>query len=249
MILSVKNLCFSFTEKDKLLNDVSFDLEKAKIYALMGANGSGKTTLFNIISGFLKPNSGSIEIDGTNLGKLKPYEINLVGIGRTFQDLRLITKLTVKDNVILAMRNNPTDNWYDSLLPKGVAKGQLGKMELEAKAIASKYFLDDVFNSLANEISFGQQKLLTLACCEANGADLFLLDEPVAGINPEYAKIIGKLMIQIRDSGKTILFIEHNTDFISSIADRIFFLSGGKMVQYESVDEMKKDSFVKDAYL
>ncbi len=172
-----------------------------------------------------------------------------MGIGRTFQDLRIVLKLSVKQNIILAMKNNPTDIWYNSLLPEGLFRTKLEALNSAADKLISEYFLGDIKDSLAGEISFGQQKLLTLACCAAGGADLLLLDEPIAGINPEFMKLIAKLLTQFKDKGKTVFFIEHNTEFISSLADSVFFLDQGKIREYGNVAEMSNDSYVKEAYL
>ena len=101
MILELQNLTFAFVPEKQILNDLSLSLEEQKIYALMGGNGAGKTTLFNLITGFIKPQRGEILFVGKNLTNRQPYNINRQGIGRTFQDLRLITKLTVKENIIL----------------------------------------------------------------------------------------------------------------------------------------------------
>lgn len=249
MLLQLKNLTFTFAGRNHLLNNISLNLEPGKIYALMGTNGSGKTTLFNIISGFIKAHSGNIVFNDSDITDKKPYRINQLGICRTFQDLRLITKLTVKENVVLAMRNNPTDKWLNSLVPAKVFKNKLAEMDSLADKILNSYFLMGVTDSFAGEISFGQQKLLTLACCAANGADLFLLDEPAAGINPEYMKIIGSLLKQLKEAGKTILFIEHSSDFIADTADRIFFLNEGNLSEYNTINEMSNDAYVKEAYL
>jgi ABC-type branched-subunit amino acid transport system ATPase component len=112
----------------QIFKNLSFDVEQGGIYALMGANGSGKTTLFNLISGFHKPNSGAIVFKQQNIAHSVPYKINRIGIGRTFQDLRLVSKLIVKENVLLAMQGNPNDNWTKALLPSSVFKKDLRQL-------------------------------------------------------------------------------------------------------------------------
>lgn len=216
----------------------------------MGSNGAGKTTLFNLISGFLKPQSGEIFFGEKNLTHEQPYKINRQGIARTFQDLRLITKLTVRENIILAMKNNPTDNIFNAILNfRGTVFDELVYYERTPDKIAEKYFLSDVINSPASEISYGQQKLLSLACCVANGATLLLLDEAVAGIQPEYRNKIAMLIKQLKEEGKTILLIEHNTDFIADVAERIFFLHDGKISTFENIETLRTDKQVMEAYL
>ncbi len=249
MILQLRNITFGFSASKKILDSVSLELEKGKIYALMGANGSGKTTLFNIITGFIKPQSGDIFFKSNRANGLLPHKINRLGIGRTFQDLRLVSKLTVKENVILAMNDNPTQVWYKAALPKPFYKSGLDSLDKKAGEIISTCFLQDVKNSLAGEISYGQQKLLNLACCIANDAELFLLDEPIAGINPNYREKILDLLKRLKANGKTILLIEHNTEFLQKVADRFFFLKTGKLKIYDTFVQLREDKEVLDAYL
>lgn len=189
MILNLQNIGFGFMSEKPLFKNLCFGLEPGKIYALMGANGAGKTTLFNLITGFHRPASGSIHFQQQPITGLAPYKINRMGIGRTFQDLRLISKLTVKENILPAMPDNPTDHWINALLPEVTFKKQIQQLERNAQKIIGDYFLQDVQNAMADEISFGQQKLLNLACCVANQAQLLLLDEPVAGISPHYREL------------------------------------------------------------
>ena len=249
MVLKLEHINYGFSKEKLLLNDLSIELEQGKIYALMGANGAGKTTLFNIITGFIKPSSGNIILNDENVNNLLPFKRNRKGISRTFQDLRLISKLTVKENILLAMQNNPTDNWVKALLPKGVYSKKKYYLKYKADELISSYFLHDVQSSLAGEISYGQQKLLNIACCVSNNASLLLLDEPVAGINPAFRDKIVMILKQIRENGTTILMIEHNTEFINEIADEIFFLSSGKVTLYKNLETMKSDSTVLNAYM
>lgn len=249
MMLELKNLSHRFSASKEILSGVSLELERGKIYALMGANGSGKTTLFNIITGFISPKSGSILFESNEISGLLPYRINRLGIGRTFQDLRLVSKLTVKENVLLAMKNNPTQIWYRAVLPKSFFRSDLESSAEIAEGIIKNCFLENVRDNLAAETSYGQQKLLNLACCIANNARLLLLDEPIAGINPQYRERILDLLEQLRNKGKTVLLIEHNTEFIQQIADRFLFLKGGRLSVYDSFAALRNDKDVLDAYL
>ena len=248
MQLQLQNISFGFSVEKPIFKDLSFGLEPGKIYALMGANGSGKTTLFNLISGFHKPHSGNIIFKRQNITHAAPYRINRTGIGRTFQDLRLVSKLTVKENVLLAMQNNPTDHWIKALLPASVFKKELQQLESNAKKILADYFLQDVQDSLAHEISFGQQKLLNLACCVANGAELLLLDEPVAGISPQFREQIALLIKRLQQQGKTILMIEHNIDFIDATGDCFLFLDSGILTSFDTFTQLQNSRLAADAY-
>jgi ABC-type branched-subunit amino acid transport system ATPase component len=249
MPLQVKNITHSFSGNKKILDNVSFELERNRIYALMGANGSGKTTLFNVITGFVKPQYGQAFFDSNKISDLSPHEINRLGISRTFQDLRLISKLTVKENILLTMNGNPTQAWYRAVLPRYVYKSEMRALEDKAEEIIATCFLQDIASALGGEISYGQQKLLNLACCIANDAEMLLLDEPIAGINPKHQERILDLLKQLRERGKTILLIEHNTDFLWQVADRFFFLRSGKLKAYDTLEQLKSDKEVLSAYL
>lgn len=249
MVLELKHISFGFTHGKPILQNLSLSLEKNKVYALMGSNGAGKTTLFNLLTGFLRPQSGGIYFSSRKLTGQPPFRINRLGIARTFQDLRLITKLSVKENVVLAMRDNPSDQWLNAMLPGYFHRKSNATLEVKADDIIHQFFLDEVAQSNAGEISYGQQKLLSLACCVANGATLLLLDEPVAGIQPEYRNKIATLIKLIKGQGKTILLIEHNTDFINEVADRIFFLHDGIISTFETIEALREDKQVMEAYM
>lgn len=249
MILQLQHINFGFTPEKQILKNLTLDFEEEKIYALMGSNGAGKTTLFNLVTGFFKLKSGKVIFNGVDITNKKPYRINRYGIGRTFQDLRLITKLSVKENIVLAMQHNPTDSWLLALLAEKFKTKSNLELDIKANELLSRFFLDDVIESLAGEISYGQQKLLSLACCVANGASLFLLDEPVAGIQPEYRNKMIVLLKQLKEEGKTILMIEHNVDFIAEVADKILFLHEGIINTFDTIDTLRKDKQVMEAYI
>lgn len=249
MLLELKHITYSFQPGKQIIQNLSLILEERKVYALMGSNGAGKTTLFNIISGFIKQKSGEILFENKSLSSAAVFQRNRLGIGRTFQDLRIITKLSVRENIILAMKGNPSDHVLKALLPPSIHREANKALKQRADEIVEQFFLLQVQHSRAGEISYGQQKLLTLACCVANDAKLLLLDEPVAGIQPEYRNKIALLIRQLKGQGKTIFLIEHNTEFISDVADSIFFLHDGRVSTFENIDSLKKDRQVMEAYI
>lgn len=248
MGLTIKNISFSFVEK-VILDKVSFDLEPGRIYALMGANGSGKTTLFNIITGFVRQQTGTIRLNEINVDVLKPYQRNRAGISRTFQDLRLIGDLTVKENINIAYKNKLSDRWFNTIFPTKTLKQQEISFQIKTKAILKQFHLSEIVDSLANEISYGQQKLLNIACCVANDAQILLLDEPVAGVNPVFRDQLVGVLKEIRSAGKSILLIEHNSEFINEVADEIFFLNNGNINRYPDMAILKQDPNVIKSYM
>jgi branched-chain amino acid transport system ATP-binding protein len=191
------------------------------VYTLKGGNGSGKTTLINIISGFLKPDGGKVEFKGRQFKRFAPYRVNRLGVGRTFQDLRLATQMTVYENILLAMER------------KMFAR-PTREQQQRADEILDKVSLTDKRNERAGEISYGQQKLLTIGCCIANNADLLLIDEPVAGIDNVNLQKITHLVRQLKQEGKTILQIEHNQAYIAATSDQVIDIAELKYNQPNS---------------
>ena len=198
----------------RVLSGINLRLEKGLVYTLKGGNGSGKTTLINIISGFLTPTHGTVEFKGKRIAKFAPFRVNRLGIGRTFQDLRLATQMTVHENILLAAETRLFA--YPTKEQEKLAEEILEKVSLWKKR-----------HELAGEISYGQQKLLTIGCCIANNADLLLIDEPVAGIDKDNLQKITDLVKQLKQEGKTILQIEHNADYIRTTSDQVFLIEKG----------------------
>ena len=247
-MLEIKNIYKSFGEQ-KVLQGLNMSFEHGKIYTIVGGNGTGKTTLFNLITGFLQPDKGEIWLNNKRLDNDSPVSINSKGITRTFQDLRIINQLTVKENIRLSFKNNPGEKILNSLLPTSIFQKQYDELERKADHILNKVHLKEVENNLASEISYGQQKLLTIGCCLANDARLLLLDEPVAGIDKDNYTRIYNLILQLKEEGRTILQIEHNHDFVESLSDDIWFLNSGKAVAFENYKSFINNQNVKESYL
>lgn len=247
-MLELINIHKSFGER-KILSDINLKLEKGNVYTLMGANGAGKTTLFNIITNFLKADQGTVLFKGKRTNHLSPVAVNSLGITRTFQNLRLIEGLTVKENILLAFKGNKGERIWNAFLPNICFKHDNACFEQRANEIIRKVFLDDVAGSKAREISYGQQKLLTLGCCLANEACLLLLDEPVAGINPIYWEKIITIINEIKTSGKTVLLIEHHADFIKMISDSLLFLNDGSVSVFNNYNLLRNNQQAQEAYL
>ena len=228
---------------------VSFNVSDGAVSVLMGTNGSGKTTLFNIISGFTRQGAGDILLDNESINKLKPYQRKRRGIGRTFQDMRLIGNLSVKENVLLAFPEQEGEKWWKVLLPNKKVRQEQNRNSKKADQLLKDCFIDDIIESKANEISYGQQKLLNLACCMASDASVLLLDEPAAGVNPVFREKLAAVVNKLKEQGKALLIIEHNSDFIEDVADEILFLHNGIVQQYSSYQEFRESPEVLNAYI
>lgn len=245
-MIAVEQLSFSFPSRT-ILDGASFQLRPGAITCLLGGNGSGKTTLFNLITGFLRPDAGSIGFGATELTGKAAFYISRLGVGRTFQDLRLIGKLSVRENVLLALPKHPGENLGRALLPPYLHRERDAADRRKASALLVEYFLAEVADQPASEISYGQQKLLTLACCAAMDASLLLLDEPVAGISPEYREHIAERLASLKAAGKTILLIEHQPDFLERTGDAFLFLQAGRLHRFDTLAELRAAPVAHDA--
>lgn len=245
MILQVKHISKAFGD-NHVLDGASLSLEFGQISVLMGANGAGKTTLFNIISGFLKPDAGEVYLSDKLIQSLSPYQVARIGLSRIFQDMRLISKLSVRENILLAFSQQRGEAWWRVCSPNRDEEQHLGR---RADEILQTCFIEDVAGSLAGQISYGQQKLLNLACCLANDAPILLLDEPVAGVNPKYRDLLAQVILGLRASGKALLIIEHDRDFIELVADKILFLHRGKISEYVTYKAFRENEVVQNTYV
>ena len=241
-ILEVNNVSKSFGGV-KANVDISMSVEKGKIVGLIGPNGSGKTTLFNSIVWTYPIDNGSIKFNGKEVSELPVPVIAKLGLLRTFQQTRIYGKLNCVDNMLIS--HKASDESLVSIFSK-IPKDLTDKAEnlLNFVGLYQKRKLR------AGDLSFGQQKLLELAMALMNEPEMFLLDEPTAGINPTLINgIIDRLIKVNQDFGITLLVIEHNMRVIMQLAESIFCLAHGKMLANGTPDEIKSDKRVIDAHL
>jgi branched-chain amino acid transport system ATP-binding protein len=247
-ILTLKNLTKIFGGV-AAVDNVNIGFRKNYITALIGPNGAGKTTIFNLISGIYNPTSGEIFFNKIKIDNLPPYRIAQLGIARLYQDIRVFRKLTVLENILVAFSDKEGENFLDGILKrKKVLDFQKQQIE-KAKEYINFVGLDGYENQLAENLSYGQQKLLAIARLMATDAELLLLDEPASGIHPELINKISNLILDLKEKGKTIIFIEHNINVVLNIADWVYLFDEGKVVAFGLPEEIVYDKTTREVYL
>ena len=231
------------------LADFSGAVAEREILGLFGPHGAGKTTLFNVLTGLLAPDSGSADFKGHALIGRSVHEIANLGVARTFQNLRLIRRITVRENVLLCFKNQPGENLFNVFFHPGLCKRHETGIREKALALLETAGLAEKANDLADNLSYGQQKLLSVVCCLAADAELLLLDEPIAGIAPAMAERILAIIADLPRQGKSAIMIEHDIDALKGIAHRMIFMDAGRKICEGTPDEVLNDPRVLEAYL
>jgi branched-chain amino acid transport system ATP-binding protein len=233
----------------RALDGVTFGVDEKEVHILIGPNGSGKTTLINVVSGFYKPDSGSITYRGREIGSMAPHKLYAMGLSRTFQIPSLFTKLTILENVLVADKGNPGESLMRSLVKRSWTKAETDATE-RAMTILALLGLDRVWDRQASVLSGGQMKLLEIARALMTGAKLILLDEPISGVNPTLAhEIFGKILSLRDELGVTFLIVEHRLEIALSYVDTVTAMAFGKVVAGGKPEQVMTDPKVIEAYL
>ncbi|MBC7753963.1 MAG: ABC transporter ATP-binding protein [Moraxellaceae bacterium] len=248
-ILSLKNVNLSFGGI-KAVQDVSFEIHENELLGLIGPNGAGKTTVFNIISGFYKADTGSIDLGDVCLLKLAPDQVNKVGIARTFQNIRLFGNLSVVENVIFALQQKIDHSWFHSLFRTKKYLDIEATLRTRALSLLKIFSLDQLADTPSKSLPYGLQRKLEIVRALASDPKLLILDEPAAGMNHSETEDLKKLIQFIKTEFKlTVLLIEHDMKLVMNICDRIVVLNRGEKIAEGIPAEIKANKQVIEAYL
>jgi len=248
-LLEVRDLGISFGGL-RAVDEVNIKIEKGALVGLIGPNGAGKTTVFNMLTGVYRPTDGAIRLDGENVVGKKPFEINKMGIARTFQNIRLFGKLSVLDNVKLGFHNDVTYSLPESLFHLGSYRKKEKQMTEKAMDILKVFDLDGQWNYKAANLPYGKQRKLEIARALATEPKLLLLDEPAAGMNPnETAELMQTIELVRKQFDVTVLLIEHDMKLVSGICEYLYVLNFGRLLAEGTPSEVLSDPEVITAYL
>lgn len=246
-VLTIEGLCKRFGGI-VAADDIALNLQAGEVVGIIGPNGAGKTTLFNLITGALPKDAGSIHISGHSVGHLPTYQRAAYGVARTWQNNRLFPSLSLMDNLVIGVKDYPGEKISQIYFQPG----QVQAVEMSAQAAAMRALeivgLAHRQDALPTELSYGQQKLVALARAIMNDGQCLLLDEPMAGVSGQIFNRIKKVIRDQRDAGKGVLLVEHNISFVQEVCSRVIFMVSGAIIAQGPLEDMLSNPKLSDLY-
>ena len=233
----------------RAVDDVSFTVGDGQIVGLIGPNGAGKTTVFNLITGVYRPGAGRIFWQGQDITGLPPHRIAARGILRTFQTIRLFHDMTVFENVRAGCHLRVRQGWWQGLLSLPAQRREEALLADETHALLKRLDLDTVANDLALSLSYGMQRRVELARTLIAGPKLIILDEPAAGLNDRESMALNQTIFGIRDSGISVLLVEHDMNVVMNVTDHIVVINFGRKIAEGDAVAIRGNPDVIEAYL
>jgi branched-chain amino acid transport system ATP-binding protein len=224
------------------------EVQRGSITALIGPNGAGKTTLFNLLTGFDTPDTGEWRFDGRSLAKVVAHKTASMGMVRTFQLTKSLTKMSVIENMKLGATHQVGERWWNGLFPFRW-KAQEKLIEQRADQLLQRFKLDHMRNEYAGTLSGGQRKLLEMSRALMTNPRLVMLDEPMAGVNPALKQSLNEHIRGLRDDGMTVLFVEHDMDMVHDVSDWVIVMAEGRIIAEGTPEAIAANPAVIEAYL
>src|ERR687889_733411 len=224
------------------------EIQRSGITGLIGPNGAGKTTLFNLLTGFDQPNTGTWSYDGRSLGKLSPHQVARLGVVRTFQLTKALSRLTVLQNMLLGAQGQRGESFLRALVP-GIWRGQERANTEKAMDLLTRFKLDRKKDDFAGTLSGGQRKLLEMARALMSDPKVVMLDEPMAGVNPALTQSLLGHVKDLREQGMSVIFVEHDMDVVRDISDWVVVMAAGQIIAEGPPEAISQNQAVVDAYL
>jgi branched-chain amino acid transport system ATP-binding protein len=224
------------------------EIQRGSITALIGPNGAGKTTLFNLLTGFDTPDAGEWRFDGRSMEKIVAHKTAAMGMVRTFQLTKSLTKMSVIENMKLGATHQVGEKWWNALMPFRWKK-QEQIIEQRADALLKRFKLDHMRSEYAGTLSGGQRKLLEMARALMTNPRLVMLDEPMAGVNPALKQSLLEHIRGLRDDGMTVLFVEHDMDMVNDVSDWVIVMAEGRVIAEGTPAQISANPAVVEAYL
>ncbi len=233
----------------RAVDNVSFTAEEGQITAIIGPNGAGKTTLFNLIAGFYTPTEGQVYFEGKDITGVKTFRRTDMGLTRTFQNINLFKDLSVMDNVLVGLHCKTKCDPISAMLKLPNQRREEKRSREQVMETLAFLGLDHVAEEKAGSLSYGMQKNLEIARAMVSHPKVILLDEPASGLNTSDLDSLSKRVVDIRNSGITVVLIEHKMDVVMTISDKIIVLNFGKKIADGTPEEVSHDQGVIEAYL
>ncbi|MBR1374548.1 MAG: high-affinity branched-chain amino acid ABC transporter ATP-binding protein LivG [Cardiobacteriaceae bacterium] len=249
ILLNIKGLKMRFGGL-LAVNDVNFAVKRNEIAAIIGPNGAGKTTVFNCISGFYKPTAGRITLEERDITGLSSDKICRAGLTRTFQNIRLFSKMTVLENLLVARHNQLNRGYFAGIFRSKSFKESEKNAIVRALEILEFFGLTQHCDQAAENLAYGKQRLLEIARCLMTNPKIIILDEPAAGLNPQETAELGEFIRNIRAKLSTaVVLIEHDMNLVMNIAENIMVMEYGCPIAYGNPAEIRANERVIKAYL
>lgn len=233
----------------RAVDDLSFSVRRGEIVGLIGPNGAGKTTVFNMITGVYRPTDGHIRWHGKDITGLAPHRIAAAGVRRTFQTIRLFSDMTVLENVVAGEHLQIRQKWWQGLLNTAAQRREERELIERANAVLQQLDLLDVAHEMATSLPYGAQRRVEMARTLVAKPELVILDEPAAGLNELESAALNDTIRAIRDTGITVILVEHDMSVVMSVTDSIVVINFGKKIAEGKPEDIRANPLVIEAYL